>query len=139
MSKLYDTYCILKNQYPNKLYLFQAGIFYLFLDADARFISHLFGLKLVPFTSSVVKCGFPCSSFDKYANLFKLHHLDIKVIEPDTNITYNFHEYKQSKSVTELLELIYHVDINQLSIAQAYSWIETVKSKALQIKNGDNQ
>ncbi len=34
---------------------------------------------------TIVKCGFLClSSFEKYASLFKIHQLTVKIIEPES-------------------------------------------------------
>lgn len=37
MSKLYEVYKKLKNDYSDTVYLFRSGIFYIALDADAIF------------------------------------------------------------------------------------------------------
>ena len=44
MSRLYDTYSLLKKtdeNADNTLYLFKSGIFYIFLDNDARIATSL--------------------------------------------------------------------------------------------------
>ena len=64
MSKLFNNYILLKSQDCNKFYLFKSGIFYIFLDADARSMSQQFGFKLSNLNNSVVKCGFPTNSLD---------------------------------------------------------------------------
>ena len=104
-------------------------------DKDAYTLSDIFHFKLGNLTDTVVKCGFPCSSFDKYSNLFKIHNLDFKVIELENNTIYNFNEYKQNQSIVELLELISSVDVNNLSITEAYQWIEDIKNKVSDISN----
>ena len=134
MSKLYNTYLALKKQDSKTIYLFKSGIFFLALDKDAYTLSNIFHFKLGNLTNIVVKCGFPCSSFDKYSNLFKIHNLDFKVIELESNTIYNFNEYKQNQSIVELLELISSVDVNNLSISEAYQWIEDVKNKVIYIR-----
>lgn len=129
MSKLHSMYLDLKEQNPNSLFLFKSGIFLLALDEDANKLSNLFGLKLTKLNDSVQKCGFPSSSFEKYTNLFKALNLDIKVIETDKNTSYSISEYKQDKEIVELLELIKNVDKDNLSVSQAYEFIDNLKSK----------
>ena len=73
MSKLFNNYILLKSQDCNKFYLFKSGIFYIFLDADARSMSQQFGFKLSNLNNSVVKCGFPTNSLDKYIEKFKIY------------------------------------------------------------------
>lgn len=135
MSKLYNTYLALKKQDSQTIYLFKSGIFFLALDKDAYTLSDIFHFKLGNLTDTVVKCGFPCSSFDKYSNLFKIHNLGFKIIELENNNVYRFNEYKQNQSIVELLEYISSVDVNNLSITEAYQWIEDVKNKVSDIRN----
>ena len=135
MSKLYDTYLALKKQDSETIYLFKSGIFFLAIDKDAYTLSNIFNFKLGNLNDSVVKCGFPCSSFDKYSKLFRLHNLNIKIIELDNNTLYRINEYVQNETTKELLNFINSVDINNLSIPEAYQWIADVKSKANKINN----
>lgn len=137
MSKLYNTYIELKKENPETIYLFKSGIFFLAIDDDAYVLSKIFNLKIGKLTNNVVKCGFPCSSLNKYTTLFKAHNLHIKIIETNKNIIYSFTEYLQDRSIIELLELINSVDINNLSILEAYSFIENLKNRVYDIQ-GDN-
>lgn len=133
MSKLYNTYVELKKQNPKSIYLFKSGIFFIALDEDAHVLSNLFHFKLSSFTPEVVKCGFPCSSFEKYGKLFKACNLDIKLIEADKNITYTLKDYSQNSSITELLNSIKSVDINNLSISEAYAFLEKLQKTVMEI------
>lgn len=135
MSKLYNTYLTLKKQDSKTIYLFKSGIFFLALDKDAYTLSDIFHFKIGNLTDTIVKCGFPCSSLDKYSSLFKVHNLTIKIIELENNTIYRFHDYQQSKTITELLKTISSVDINNLSITEAYQWIEDLKNKIMDISN----
>ena len=50
MSKIYEKYLKLKsssNYEKNTLYLFKSGIFFIFIDNDAKLASNLLNLKLV--------------------------------------------------------------------------------------------
>ena len=134
MSKLYNTYLELKKQNSQTIYLFKSGIFFLALDKDAHILSSTFHFKLVNLTDTIVKCGFPCSSIDKYSNLFKVHNLTIKIIEPDNNIMYNLADYTQSQSMIKLLDCINYVDVDNLSITEAYQWIKDLKNKFKEIQ-----
>ena len=133
MSKLHSMYLNLKKESPDSLFLFKSGIFLLALDEDATKLSNLFGLKLTKLNDSVQKCGFPSASFEKYTNLFKALNLDIKIIETDKNTSYNLAEYKQDKKIADLLESIKNVDKNNLSVSQAYEFIENLKLKVSSI------
>ena len=58
-SKLYTNYVSLKIKSPYKKYLFKSGIFYIFIDDDAKELHKLLNLKLGHLNSNIVKCGFP--------------------------------------------------------------------------------
>lgn len=134
MSKLYNLYVELKKQNSNTIYLFKSGIFFIAIEDDAYCLSKLFNFKIGNLTETVAKCGFPCSSINKYSNLFKAHNLNIKIIENTTNTIYNFKEYAQDNSIIELLDFINSVDTNNLSITEAYKFIDNLKSKVFNIK-----
>lgn len=129
MSKLYNTYVELKKQNSNSIYLFKSGIFFIALDEDANKLSNLFNFKLSNFTPTVIKCGFPCSSFEKYSKLFSACNLDVKLIEPSENTTYCLKDYKQNSHIKELLNSIKSVDINSLSVQEAYNFIEKLQDE----------
>lgn len=133
MSKLYNTYVELKKQNAKSIYLFKSGIFFIALDEDAKALSNLFHFKLTNFTPQIVKCGFPCSSFEKYSSLFKACNLDIKLIEVDKNVTYSLKDYSQNLSITELLNSIKSIDINNLSVQEAYAFLEKLQKSVMEI------
>lgn len=58
MSKLYAKYISLKAKDSNQLYLFKSGIFYIFLDADAKKVARALNLKLTKFNDTIFKCRF---------------------------------------------------------------------------------
>lgn len=85
MSKLYNLYKKKKNIDNSKFYLFKSGMFYIFIDEDAKYISSVSMLKLSNLNDDIVKCGFPCNSLDKYMNLFNKLGIDIEIVK-DNNI-----------------------------------------------------
>lgn len=122
-----------KKQNPKTVYLFKSGIFFIALDEDAKKLSKLFNFKLTNFTPTVVKCGFPCSSLEKYEKLFKAFNLAIKIIEADKNISYNLQDYSQNSHITYILNSIKAIDINHLSIQEAYALLEKLQNEAQKI------
>lgn len=134
MSKLYDMYIELKNLNYETIYLFKSGIFFLAIDNDAYLLSKIFNLKIGNLTNSIIKCGFPCTSLNKYKNLFKVHNLNVKIIETHNNTIYNLKEYIQNDNIAQLFEFINSVDINNLSITEAYCFIENLKNKVHNIQ-----
>ena len=130
MSKLYNTYLSLKKQDSKSIYLFKSGIFFI-----ARTLSNAFDFKLSNLNNDILKCGFPCSSFYKYHSLFQSHNFTVRIIEPDSNTLYGISEYKQRKDITELLDFINSIDIDNLSVSKAYQLIEDLKNKVSEINN----
>ena len=135
MSKLYNIYLNEKEKNRDKILLFKSGIFYIAIDKDATLLSQLLNLKLTNLNDKIQKCGFPCSSIDKYLKLFKLHNLNIKLIEIDKNTSYSIQEYTESKIVKELLEKINNVNVDNLSISEAYKFIVDLKEKVNNIQS----
>lgn len=128
MSKLYDIYENLKKKDKDTVYLFKNGIFYIALDNDARKLSNIFNFKLSNLNDSVIKCGFPSNSLNKYLNLFRMHNIPVEIIEDNT--IYSLKEYSQSSNLQNIISYIKKADIESFSISEAYSFIEKLKELA---------
>ncbi len=133
MSKLFLLYGNLKKEEPNTLFLFKSGIFFIAIDKDAISLSKLLNLKLTNLNNTILKCGFPCSSLDKYLVLLKAHNINVKIIDTTKNTTYFLNEYQENKNIKELLDFINNIDINNLSVSEAYNLLEDIKNKVKQI------
>lgn len=130
MSKLYQTYVALKVQDSSQLYLFKSGIFYIFIDEDAKLISSLFNLKLTNLNSMIVKCGFPTSQLEKYTNLFKLANLSFKIIDPSNKSIYSPKSLILDDQLKLFLEKISSVKAYDLSISNAFNFIDTISEES---------
>ena len=126
MSKLYDIYKKLKNENSETLYLFKSGVFYICLDDDAKVLSKIYNLKLTNLNVDIVKCGFPCSSFDKYYKLFVNDDINFKIVE--NNTIFDGADYLQNKTLLSLLEKINQVSVDNLSVSEAYRFIEEIQN-----------
>ena len=127
MSKLINIYKQLKQQDNETFYLFKSGIFYIFLDEDAKKISQEIDLKLTKLNDTFVKCGFPATAIDKYFNLLNSTPHKIKIIDNINNQTFNFSDFVINESEQNLITKIKTVDINNLSVSEAYAFIEDLK------------
>ena len=105
MSKLLEIYNNKKLIDSNKIYMFKGGVFYYFLDDDARYMSNKYNFKLTDFGSSV-KCGFPIKSLEKYIYLF--NNEVIELVSEDNN--YN----------NKIISKLKNIDINDISPRDAY-------------------
>lgn len=130
MSKLINIYKQLKQQDNETLYLFKSGIFYIFLDEDAKLISSLFNLKLTNLNSVVVKCGFPTSQLEKYTRLFNTANLSFKIIDVADNSSYSPKEFVLNKNFKLFLEKIASVNAYELSISSAYDFIDKISEES---------
>ncbi len=133
MSKLYDKYKILKFQNPSKLYLFKSGIFYIFLDEDAKKISNILNLKLTNLNNNVVKCGFPIQNLNKYIILFKEHNLEIDIIDSVLQPSYSSDDYISNSNIKNFLEELSNINTKTLSIKEIYSLVDKIIIKAKEL------
>lgn len=127
-------YTTLKKQDPDTLYLFKVGLFYNFLNEDAILISNKLNLKLSNLSPTVLKCGFPYNSLDKYMQILSRTSYNIKIIDiSKPNEIFTPNEFKINKNIKELLEEIAKINIDDISIKEAYSLLEIFKDKSKKI------
>ncbi len=118
MSKIYLKYLELKQNNPNKLYLFKSGKFYIFVGDDCDIINNYVVLKKTKFSNESDKCGFPENVLNDYLRVFKNHNLDIAVINDVSlnkdNLLYNYIENIDINTITPLESLNYLKKIKEL-------------------------
>ena len=129
-SKLYNTYISLKTKSPYKKYLFKSGIFYIFIDDDAKELHKLLNLKLSNLNSQIVKCGFPVKSLDKYMKLLKQFGYSVEIVDFSTNSLFNYDEYLLNIKIHKFINKISRLETDSLSISQAYDVLEELKPEA---------
>ena len=134
MSKLYSKYLSLKKETnSSKIYLFKSGIFYLFIDEDAKMMSPLLQLKLTNLNPTVLKCGFPVNSLEKYMPLLEQTGKTIEIIDLEKNVSSSPKKFIITKDVKDFITYLSSQDSNNLSVKEAYQFIDdvVVKSKFL--------
>lgn len=139
MSKLYNKYKELKqnsNHCKNKLYAFKSGIFFLFIDSDARIASSLLNLKLGKLNDEIVKCGFPLSSLEKYTNLLKFSGYELEIIDTNDNQSYSSSNYLRNNAIQNLIKNIVKKEIDSLSISEAYDFLYYIQKELNFIMRG---
>ncbi len=139
MSKLINTYKQLKENDSETFYLFKSGIFYIFLDEDAKKMNSILNLKLTNLNNDIVKCGFPTNSISKYINLLISNNIKFKIIDLVQNTMFDLHSFTLNNELLNLLNLIANVDENSLSVKESYDFIEKIKFNATNILNKNNQ
>lgn len=139
MSKLYRSYLLMKKSDKDTILLFKSGIFYTLLDNDARLVSSILNLKLTQLNSDIVKCSFPINSLDKYLNLLIKYKLNVKIVDLNLNTAYKPNEFTYDNNTDSLLLELSHLNVNNLSIKEAYSKLEDFNQKANNILNSKNK
>lgn len=133
MSKIYDKYKNLKtsnNYSSNTLYLFKAGLFFIFIDEDAKIVSSLLNLKLGNLNETIVKCGFPSNSLQKYLTLLKNTPYNVEIVSSDSlESPINSSNYLTNKQIEVIANEIINLKIDDLSISQAYDFLYRVQQE----------
>ena len=109
MSSLYMKYLEKKNIDKNKYYLFECGMFYIFIDDDAYKISKYVPFKITKLNENIVKCGFPKNSIDKYMGIFENLELDVEIINNNDRDVIN----------DKIIKMIKDIDIDNISPLKA--------------------
>lgn len=135
MSKLVDCYKNLKSNDSSYLYLFKSGVFYIFLDEDAKIISNLLHLKLTNLNSEIQKCGFPANSLEKYLALLKLIPYEVKIIDNTDSVSYTPKQFSINKEILDFLSDISILNVETLSVSQAFNFLSSIKEKAIKLLN----
>lgn len=136
MSKLFNIYIQLKQRDSKTLYLFKSGIFYIFLDDDAKIINQLLDLKLTNLNTDVVKCGFPANALQKYLKLLSFTNYNIKIIDNLSNTSFKLKDFTINNNTIDLLKTISNINEENLSIKDAYEFITNIKRNAIEILKG---
>ena len=124
MSKLYNKYLQLKCEDSSYYYLFKSGIFYIFLDEDAKKMSEILNLKLSNLNENILKCGFPINSFQKYSNLLNNQNYKIKIIN-NSNLNLN-----NNKEIKDFLFKLSNCNPDNFSIKEIYDFVGTISKEA---------
>lgn len=127
MSRLYKRYNELKSTNANQLYLFKSGIFFIFLDNDAKLISKELNLKLTKLNDNIVKCGFPINSFQKYSDLLKELGFDFSIVDENYSIVTSTSNYLSNIEIVNMINKIKNIDINKTSPIQAFDILSNFK------------
>ena len=102
-------------------------------------VSVTLGLKLTNLNSSVQKCGFPQNSLNKYLKLLNYLPYSIKIIDGSSMTKYNVSEYILDQNCFNILSKLSSVDINSLSVKEAFDFISNLKSESQNILSKTTQ
>ena len=126
MSKLYNKYLELKSKDDTYLYLFKSGMFYIFLDEDAKIVSEKLNLKLTNFNDTILKCGFPLNSLTKYTTLLNNFEINYQIV--DGTLVNSKSQYIENENIQNYLEQIKKLDINKITPLKAFELISNLQN-----------
>jgi DNA mismatch repair ATPase MutS len=129
MSKLLTKFQELKRQDPSKLYVFKSGIFYLFLQEDAKTVSPILNLKITNLNETTVKCGFPVANLDKYLSLLKMTPYEVEFIENSESKPTSSKKYLSLQSLEGTLTKIANLKIDDLSVSEAFALLTDLQEQ----------
>lgn len=128
-----NQYNELKKEDASCIYLFRVGIFYNFLNADAKIINEKLGLKITDLGPNIFKCGFPVSQLDKYIILLNKMKIKYKIIDNLPNST-NINEYIKNVEIKKILNKIADLDMNNTTFQQSFNILLDIQNKLKKIK-----
>lgn len=134
MSKLYQKYLTLKREEEEKLYLFENGIFYIFLAEDAAKVHEVLDLKCTWFTDEIMKCGFPKNSLNKYLERLEEASLEVQLIPSGTNsktiVSTNVSsKVEKSQDLEAFVTRIKKMNFDDTTPMMAYKMLRELKEK----------
>lgn len=133
MSNLYNRYLQLKQENNETFYLFKYGIFYIFLDDDAKKISQLLNFKLTNLNASVVKCGFPASQLNKYLAYFRGSNITVKIIESIQSPVLSDYAYVYYKRCDSFIDSVSKINPDTLSISEAFNTLQKLSLESSEL------
>lgn len=133
MSNLYNRYLQLKQENNETFYLFKYGIFYIFLDDDAKKISQLLNFKLTNLNASVVKCGFPASQLNKYLAYFRGSNITVKIIESIQSPVLSDYAYVYYKKCDSFIDSVSKINPDTLSISEAFNTLQKLSLESSEL------
>ena len=128
-----NQYNELKKEDASCIYLFRVGIFYNFLNEDAKIINEKLGLKITDLGPNIFKCGFPVSQLDKYIILLNKMKIKYKIIDNLPNST-NINEYMKNVEIKKILNKIADLDMNNTTFQQSFNILLDIQNKLKNMK-----
>jgi len=127
MSKLEKQYEQLKAKSNDTIYMIRSGIFYVFLNEDAKVINKSIGLKIIDLGPNIVKCGFPISKIEKYKSLLNEKQIKYKIIDnfPNSNVETYLNDIEIKKAFNKITAL----NMDEISYKQAYEILMDINLK----------
>lgn len=135
MSKLYKRYLSLKIENSNYFYLFENGLFYIFIAEDAKFMHSTLGLKLCNLNSCIVKCGFPRSQLNRYLDILNKNKYKFKIVDSNSYLAYSQKDFLSNNKIKVFIKDLSNICTDSVSISQSYDLLDKISKTANEIIN----
>lgn len=134
MSKLYKTYKNLKQNNPNKIYLFKSGMFYIGLQEDAQKLSDIFGFKITKLNEEVNKVGFPVNRLEYYSGkLDVMDNVKYEIVDSNYGTISNYNDYLNNVKLKNITNSILKLDLDNTTFRQAFDFLGDIKGKLMEV------
>ena len=133
MSKLYKSYEKLKENCPDKIYIFKSGMFYICLEEDAKKISEVFGFKITKLNEKIMKAGFPTFRLDYYVEQLKNREIPFEIVDKDYSKIENYEDYMNNNKLKTIIKNVKKIDLDNITFRDAYQILENLKQEIEQI------
>lgn len=81
MGRILEEYRRLKEENPNRIILFEAGVFYNAIEEDSKVLNEKLGLQITENKiGGYVRCGFPVKSLESYVEKLKENGIDYQIV-----------------------------------------------------------
>lgn len=126
MSKILNKYNELKSINSDKLYLFESGIFYIFINEDAKMINEKLDLKIVQ-QKDYYKCGFPINSKDKYFKILEEKDINYEIIVFEKSKSILTNSVKSSSIEQEIIRKLKSINVEYYTPIEALNFLKELK------------
>ena len=95
---------------------------------------NILNLRLTNLNENVLKCGFPVNNLNKYLDLIRNLGYEIYIVDSLVDEAIPTKNYLLNSSIKNLINKMSSIDVDSLSIKEAYSLIESLRLEAIEIK-----
>lgn len=131
---------------PDKLYIFENGIFYIAYNEDADKMKEIFGFLVKQMGNLYRKCEFPVKYFERYEKALKLKNIEYEIVDmcvksklkakARMNPNIKLNESRCNNLIhLEVLQMIQKADLSSITPIQAMNLLAEMQSRIKDIKS----
>lgn len=127
MGRIIEEYKKLKEEKPDRIVLFESGVFYNAIEDDAKCLKEKLGLQITNNDiGGYIRCGFPIKSLDNYIEKFNKHNIDYCIVPKKPKIM-DIQKIKQ-----RILREIETLDLDNMTPLEAHTKLLDFQNKIKQ-------